>query len=59
MKPGERTAKYKVDEAVIICWDANVDRNEPVHTTAQRLLPTKWNPKGTHSDGCWRFDLNF
>ena len=57
LKPGARTAKFKAGEAVRIRWDANIDRNEPVHTTAQRLLPTKWNPKGKHSDGCWRFDL--
>ena len=56
--PGARTAKFKVGESVIVLWDANLDRNEPVHTTSQRLLPTKCNPKGIHSDGCSSFDLN-
>ena len=58
LKPGARTAKFKAGEAVRICWDANTDRNEPIHITDQRLLPSKWNPKGKHSDGSWRFDLN-
>ena len=57
LKPGERTAKFKAGKVVCIRWDTNIDRNEPIHITAQRLLPTTWNPKGKHYDGSWRFDL--
>ena len=49
MKQGARTACYNVGEAVLICWDTNEERNEPSSTSAQRLLPSKWNPKGKHS----------
>ena len=57
LKPGTRTAKFKAGEAVCIYWNVNIDINNPIHITAQRLLPTEWNPKGKHSDGSWRFDL--
>ena len=44
-KSGAGTTHFKADEAVLVRWDANPERNEHIHTTAQRLLPTKWNPK--------------
>ena len=56
LKPGACRAKYKAGEAVMIRWDANIDRNEVASTSAQRLLP--WNPKGKHTEGCWRLDLS-
>ena len=57
LKLGARTVKFKLGESVMINWDANPDRNERSSTSAQQLLRTKWNPRGKHSDGCWRFDL--
>ena len=57
IKQGARTACYKVGEAVLILWDANKERKESSSTSAQRLLPSKWNPKGKHSDGAWRMDV--
>ena len=38
LKPGARTAKFKLGESVMIKWDANPDRNELSSTSAQRLL---------------------
>ena len=58
LKPGARTAMFKAREAVEIRWDANVKLNEPESTSFQRLLQNKWNPKGKHSEGCWRYDFN-
>ena len=45
-------------EAVLISWDADEARNEESTTSAQRLLPSLWNPKGTHRAGAWRFDID-
>ena len=58
LRPGARTAKFKKGEGVLIQWDADVAHNEPVTTSAQRLLSTKWNPKGKHTKGSWRFDVS-
>ena len=57
LKPGARSACYKKGEAALIGWDKNKDTNEPSHISAQRLLPSKWNPKNKHSEGAWRFDI--
>ena len=57
IKQGARTACYKVGETVLILWDANEERNESSSTSSLRLLPSKWNPKGQHSDGTWRMDV--
>ena len=57
LKPGARNACYKKNEAVVICWDSNEDRFEPSTISSQRLLPSKWNPKGKHTEGAWRFDV--
>ena len=57
IKQGACTAYYKVGEAVLNLWDANEERKESSSTSAQRLLPSKWNPKGKHSDGAWRMDV--
>ena len=57
VKIGSRTACYKPSEAVLICWDANEESNEPSTTSAQRLLSYKWNPMGGHNKGCWRMDV--
>ena len=38
-------------------WDINEDRFEPSTISSQRLLPSKWNPKGKHIEGAWRFDV--
>ena len=58
VKPGARTAKVKKGEAVLIRWDANPACNELVSTSAQRLLPSKWNPTKEHTEGSWRFDFS-
>ena len=57
IKQGARTACYKVGEEVLISWDANEERNESSLTSAQRLIPSKWDPKGKRSDGAWRMDV--
>ena len=57
IKLGSRTACYKKGEAVMICWDANPDRNEESTTSAQRIMTSKWNPKGCHMEGAWRIDI--
>lgn len=57
VKPNSCTACFKRGEAVVMRWDANDERNEPSSESAQRLLPSKWNPK-EHTDGSWRFDLD-
>ena len=57
IKPGAQTACYKPGEAVVIRWDANEERNEASNESAQRLLKSKWNPRGKHSEGSWRLDV--
>ena len=57
LKPNARTACFKKGEAVMICWGANKERNEAVTVSTQRLLPSKWNPKGKHMEGAWRIDV--
>ena len=57
-RPGARTACFKKGEGVLIRWDANEAYSEPSTTSAQRLLPTKWNPKGKHTEGAWRLDIS-
>ena len=57
LKPGARSACYKKGKTVMIRWDEDKDRKEPSHISAQRLLPSKWNPKNKHSEGAWRFDI--
>ena len=57
IKLESRTAYYKKGEAVMICWDANPDRNEESTTSAQRIMTSKWNPKGCHMEGAWRMDI--
>ena len=54
--PDRPRAKYPKGEAVMMRWDADVAREEPVTTSSARLLVTKWNPKGEQTDGGWRFD---
>ena len=49
--------KYEKGEAVMICWDANEDLEEISTNSSQRLLKSKWNPKGRYSEGSWGFDL--
>eukprot|EP00324_Dicrateria_rotunda_P009207 CAMPEP_0206182066 /NCGR_PEP_ID=MMETSP1474-20131121/69241_1 /ASSEMBLY_ACC=CAM_ASM_001110 /TAXON_ID=97495 /ORGANISM="Imantonia sp., Strain RCC918" /LENGTH=301 /DNA_ID=CAMNT_0053596567 /DNA_START=24 /DNA_END=929 /DNA_ORIENTATION=- len=49
--------RYKRLEAVKIQWDADVARKEDVSTSAQRLLPSLWNPKGEAKVGGWRMHL--
>ncbi len=44
-------------DAVVIRWDADKAKNEDVSESSKRLSVRKWNPKGKHSDGSWRFDL--
>ena len=58
LKPNARSACYKRGEAVMIKWDANKDRNEDISTSSQRLLPSKWNPRGKHVVGGWRLDID-
>ena len=57
LKPGARSACFSRGEAVLIQWDENKVQNEPSTTSSQRLLISKWNPKCTHSEGAWRFDV--
>ena len=57
LKPGARSACYAKGEAVLIQWDENKEQNEPSTISSQRLLTSKWNPKGSHSEGAWRFDV--
>ena len=57
VKPGKLTACFKAGEAVMMRWDACEECNEQVSESAQRLLPSRWNPKGKHSDGSWRIDV--
>ena len=54
----ECNACYKPSEAVLVCWGANEEMNEPSNTSAQRLLPSNWNPMVEHSKGFWRMDVS-
>ena len=49
---------FKKGERVLMRWDANEAYNEPSITSAQWLLPTKWNPKEKHTEGAWRLDIS-
>eukprot|EP00957_Ditylum_brightwellii_P014919 1125041-Ditylum_brightwellii.AAC.2 len=49
-KIGHRSAKYKKEEAIMICWDANEDLEETSTESSQKLLKSKWNLKGRHSE---------
>ena len=42
---------------MVIYWDANEDQFEPSTIPSQRILSSKWNPKGKHTEGAWRFDV--
>lgn len=55
-KGGGRRAMYKAGEAARIRWDSVLEGESEV--TNESLLPSKWNPKGRHRKGCWRFDLS-
>ena len=54
---GSRRSYYNAGEAVRICWDADEKRNQDVSETVETLKKSKWNPKGKHSHGEWRFDV--
>ena len=41
----------QTNEDVVICWDANEKRSEPSTISSQRILPSKWNPKGKYIEG--------
>ena len=58
LRTNARTACYNAGEAVLMRWDESKERNEPASESAQRLLPSKWNPRGKHTDGSWRFDID-
>lgn len=55
-KPPPARSNYAKGEAAMIEWDANEARGEAVTTSAQRLLPSKWNP-ATPGVGAWRFHV--
>ena len=55
--PGKPRAKYKPGEAVMMRWDADAARKEPVTESASRLLKSMWNPKKEQRAGGWRYDL--
>ena len=57
VKPGKFKACHKQGEAVMFQGDPIENRNENSHISSQRLLPSKWNPKQNHSEGCWRLDV--
>ena len=44
IKPGSRTACFKKGEGVLICWDANKERNE-VETVSPPLIENKVESK--------------
>ena len=53
-KPGSVRAKFKKGEAVWLKWDAIPERNEAEYESSQRLLKSKWNPRGKHTKDSWR-----
>ena len=55
--PGCPRACCKKGEAVNIMWDAIEERGEDSVELPQRLLPSKWNPKRDHAEGCWRLNV--
>ena len=57
LKTGARSECFKAGEAIIMRWDENVSREEEGNDPAQRLLPSKWNPKGNHTEGSWHLDV--
>ena len=59
LKSGARIAKFKAGEGVHIKFDTIIAHNEPASIYSVRILPTKWNPKGKHTEGCYRFDLDY
>ena len=46
LKPGARTAKFKLGEAVMTHWDASPDQNKPSSTSVQRLLRQNGTQEG-------------
>ena len=47
--PPAVTALFKMDEAIMIRWDANEKRNELEKDIPWRLLPSRWSPKRAHT----------
>jgi hypothetical protein len=39
---------------VKVAWDPQFVRTKDERETNEKLLPTKWNPKGKHTKGAWR-----
>ena len=58
MPPFSIKINLKKERGVLKQLDADVTNNEPVKTLAHCLLPTKWNPKGKHTEGSWRYDVS-
>ena len=56
IKKGPRSW-WGAGKVVMICWDADEARKEASTTSEQELAPSKWNPKGVHVAGAWRFDI--
>ena len=40
---------------VLMLWDANAARDEVSTESVQPLAARKWNPKGEHMEGAWRY----
>ena len=53
--PRARTRCYRAGEAVLMLWDANAARDEVSTESVQPLAARKWNPKGEHMEGAWRY----
>jgi hypothetical protein len=49
--PEKARTRYKKGEGVVMRWDADEAREEPVSESAVKLLPSKWNPRGVQKAG--------
>lgn len=41
----------------MICWNANIERNEVSIISAQCLTTSKWNSKGCDTEGAWIMNI--
>ena len=54
---GRSAGKYAKGTAVLVRWDSNRKRGGRQTVSVWPILPSKWNPKGAHTQGAWRLDV--
>ena len=56
--PEKARTWYKKGEGVMMRWDADEARDEPVSESAVKLMSSRWNPRGVQRAGGWRFEFD-